>query len=181
MKKFFSFAWEISKIVIIALAIVIPVRYFLFQPFFVIGQSMEPNVENGNYLIVDEISYRFRNPERGEIIVFRFPKNPSERFIKRVIGLPGETVDIKDGKVKIYENNKEKTLNESKYLDPNLFTQGDVKITLNKNQFFVMGDNRPFSYDSRRFGVVPRKNIIGRAVLRLFPLNSIDEIKAPAY
>ena len=75
MKKFLSFIWEIIKIVIIALAIVVPIRYFLFQPFFVKGQSMEPNFQNGDYLIVDELSYRLREPERGEVIVFKYPRN----------------------------------------------------------------------------------------------------------
>ena len=98
MKKLLSFIWEIIKIVIIALAIVVPIRYFLFQPFFVKGESMEPNFQNGDYLIVDELSYRLREPERGEVIVFKYPRNISQRYIKRIIGLPGEAVEIKDGK-----------------------------------------------------------------------------------
>jgi signal peptidase I len=91
MKKFFSFFWEITKIVLIALAIVIPIRYFLFQPFFVRGQSMEPNYENGDYLIIDELSYRIRDPQRGETIVFKYPHDITQRYIKRIIGLPGAT------------------------------------------------------------------------------------------
>jgi len=97
MKSFLSFIWEIAKIVIIALLIVIPIRYFIFQPFFVKGQSMEPTFENGDYLIIDEISYRFRAPQRGEVIVFKYPENPSQRYIKRIVGLPRETIEINDG------------------------------------------------------------------------------------
>ena len=110
MKSFFLFIWEITKIVVIALLIVVPIRYFLFQPFFVRGQSMEPNFEDGNYLIVDELSFRLRDPQRGEVIVFKYPNNPSQRYIKRIVGLPGETIEIKDGKVIIFENNQRKVL-----------------------------------------------------------------------
>jgi signal peptidase I len=181
MKKFFSFIWEVSKIVIIASMIVFPVRYFLFQPFFVKGESMEPTFENGDYLIVNEISYRFESPKRGEVIVFKYPEDPSQRFIKRIIGLPGETVEIKDGKVAVYKNGKTQILNESNYLNSSLFTQGDVRVSLGKDEYFVMGDNRPFSYDSRRFGVVPAKDIIGRVALRALPFASFTKFKAPAY
>ncbi len=181
MKKFFSVTWDILKIVIIALLIVIPIRYFLFQPFFVKGESMEPSFENGDYLIIDEITYHFHNPKRGDVIVFKYPKDPSEDFIKRVIALPGERIVIKNGGVKIYKDKKEIILNESSYLGHDSFTAGNIDETLGKNQYFVMGDNRLFSYDSRRFGPVPRKNIIGRVILRLLPLNSIEEIKSPAY
>jgi len=142
---------------------------------------MRPNFENGDYLIVDEISYRFRDIDRGEVIVFKYPEKPSERFIKRVIGLPGETVEVKNGKITIYSGGKTQLLNESNYLNLGLFTNGDIKVSLTENEYFVMGDNRPFSYDSRMFGTVPKKDIIGRVVVRLFPFNSIDEIKSPAY
>ncbi len=169
IKKIFLFLFEIIKISLIAAAIVIPIRYFLFQPFFVRGESMAPTFENGDYLIVDEISYRFREPKRGEVVVFKYPKDTSQRFIKRIIGLPGETVEIKNGKVEIYKNNKKIVLDESSYLNSDIFTQGDLKVFLKKDEYFVMGDNRPFSYDSRRFGVVPKKDIIGRVILRFSP------------
>ena len=94
VKSFFSFSFDVIKIVVIALAIVLPIRYFLFQPFVVKGASMEPNYHNGDYLIVDEISYRFNDPQRGDVIVFEYPNNRKERYIKRIIGLPGETVSI---------------------------------------------------------------------------------------
>jgi len=181
MKKFLSLIWEVSKIVIIAAAIVIPIRYFLFQPFFVKGESMEPNFENGDYLIVDEISYRFQSPQRGEIVVFKYPEDLSQRFIKRVIGLPGETIGIEDGKITIYKDGEAQVLNESGYLSSSLFTQGNIKISLRENEYFVMGDNRPLSYDSRRFGVVPGKDIIGRVIFRALPFVSLAKFKAPAY
>src|SRR3989344_3794878 len=127
MKSILLFFWEISKIVIVALLIVIPIRYFIFQPFFVRGQSMEPNFQNGDYLIVDEISYRLRNPERGEVVVFKYPLNPTQRYIKRIIGLPGETVKIRDGKVNVYDSNGvPQILDEASYLPEFTNTFGDT-------------------------------------------------------
>lgn len=181
MKNFLSFIWEITKIVVIALAIVIPVRYFLFQPFFVKGQSMEPNFENGDYLIIDEISYRLREPKRGEVVVFKYPQSPSQRFIKRIIGLPGETVEIKDGKIKIFKNGQLQILNEEDYVSSLIHTSGDIQAVLGPNEYFVLGDNRDFSFDSRRFGPLPEEYIIGRVLLRAWPFVSLSKIALPAY
>jgi len=179
-KKYLSFAWELVKIALIALVIVLPIRYFLFQPFIVSGDSMVPNFHSGDYLIVDEISYRLGDPQRGDVIVFNYPKNPKERFIKRVIGLPGETVDVTNGQVEIIKDGKTTILDE-KYLPADLKTYGDVKITLNADEFFVLGDNREYSYDSRAWGVVPRKNIIGKAFFRILPVAALSEIAKPSY
>jgi len=99
IKNVAEFFWEVIKIVVLAFAIVIPVRFFLFQPFVIQGASMEPNFHEADYLIIDELSYRFRAPERGEVVVFKYPYDTSKRFIKRIIGLPGETVEIKNGKL----------------------------------------------------------------------------------
>ena len=184
MKKFLSFIWEISKLTAIVLLIVVPIRYYVFQPFIVKGQSMEPNFENGDYLIVDELSYHLRAPQRGEVIVFKYPQDPSQRYIKRIIGLPGETVEIKDGKIVIYgENSEVKTLAELTYLPSFTQTEGNMKITLNKNEYFVLGDNRlgMSSYDSRRWGSLPRENIIGRVVIRAWPVAAMAKIEAPSY
>ena len=181
MKKFLSFIWEITKISIIALVIVVPIRYFLFQPFFVRGQSMEPNFENGDYLIVDEISYRFREPQRGEVVVFKYPQNPSQRFIKRIIGLPGETIEIKDGKITISKDGNSQVLNESEYLSFSLYTSGNISVALDKDEYFVLGDNRAFSFDSRRFGVLSKEEIIGRTFLRAWPFTSLSKFETPTY
>ena len=180
MKAFFSFLlfiWEILKIVIIALVIVIPIRYFLFQPFIVKGQSMEPNFEDSNYLIVDELSYRFRDPQRGEVVVFRYPRNVSQRFIKRIIGLPGEKIEIEAGVVMV----NGKILDESKYLLLGVQTSGDIQISLDENEYFVLGDNRISSFDSRQWGTLPRKNIIGRVYFRAWPITDLTKIEVPSY
>jgi signal peptidase I len=181
MKKFFESISEILKTVIIAFLIVLPIRYFLFQPFIVQGQSMEPNFESRDYLIVDEISYRFREPKRGEVIVFSFPQNPSQKHIKRIIGLPGETITIEQGKIIISKNSQTFVLNEKKYLSPNTHTQSQkIKtITLKEDEYFVLGDNRENSLDSRYWGPLPRKNIIGRVILRVFPFNAFAIIAPP--
>lgn len=182
MNKFLSFTWEIFKIIVIALAIVIPIRYFLFQPFFVKGQSMEPNFEDGDYLIVDELSYRLRDPQRGEVIVFKFPQDQTQRYIKRIIGLPGETVEIKDNTVTIFgENSKVQVLDESTYLPEGIQTMGNLRITMADNEYFVLGDNRIASYDSRRWGAVPREDIIGRVLVRAWPFADVSRIEVPAY
>ncbi len=179
-QKYIPFIWEVLKIFIIASAIVLPIRYFLFQPFIVKGDSMAPNFLSGDYLIVDELSYRFSNPQRGDVIVFKYPKNSAQRFIKRVIGLPGEAVDIKNGNITISKDGKSFTLDE-KYLPSDLKTYGDASAALSVDEFFVLGDNREFSYDSRRWGNVPRKDIIGKAFFRILPLAALSQFPTPSY
>jgi signal peptidase I len=181
MRNFFSFIWELAKIIVIALVIVLPIRYFLFQPFFVKGQSMEPNFEDGDYLIIDELSYDFRDPGRGEVIVFKYPNDPSQRFIKRIIGLPGETVEIQSGSITIYNEEGKTTLEESGYLPSSIFTSGDLRVALGEDEYFVMGDNRGASSDSRRWGTLPEDYIIGQVFLRAWPASSLAKISAPVY
>ena len=181
MRKVFTFIWELIKIAIIAAVIVVPIRYFLFQPFFVMGQSMNPNFEQGDYLIIDEITYRFREPQRGEVIVFKSPQDPSQRFIKRIIGLPGETVEIKDGKITIYKQGQTQILDESEYLLSDLTTSGDLFVNLGEKEYFVLGDNRDFSFDSRRFGSLSKDKIIGRVVFRAWPFADLSKIGVPTY
>lgn len=183
IKKNLLIVWEFVQIIIIAAIIVLPIRYFVFQPFIVKGDSMVPNFHSGDYLIVDEISYRFSDPNRGDVIVFHYPLDENQRFIKRVIGLPGETVQVKDGKVTITKEDGKTTfvLSENLYLPDLLFTNGDVKITLKQDEYFVMGDNRQFSYDSRMWGVMPKKDLIGKAALRLLPINQFSYIPTPVF
>ncbi len=181
-KSLKSLFFEILEIVIIALAIIIPIRYFLVQPFFVRGQSMEPTFHDGDYLVVDEITYRFREPQRGEVVVFRFPGNPADFYIKRIIGLPGEIVEIKAGKIRIYNSDYPSGfLLEEPYLPRNLKTEGNVRTQLGDNEYFVLGDNRGASYDSRKWGTVQRRNIIGRVWLRAWPPVEPFIFRAPAY
>ena len=172
-KYWVNFTWEILKIVIISLAIIIPIRYFLIQPFFVNGASMDPNFLDSDYLIIDEISYRFNEPQRGDVIIFRYPLDPSQFFIKRIIGLPGEIVRIEDGKIFIYSQDtpdERVILDESEYLEDS-YTPGNLEITLEENKYFVLGDNRKASSDSRKWGALDRRYIIGRAWIRAWPVD----------
>jgi len=176
MKKFFIFVWEITKVVVISLAIILPVRYYLIQPFYVKGASMEPNFHDHEYLIIDEISYRFNPPIRGQVVVFRYPRNPQEYFIKRVIGLPGEEVQIKDGQITIFnEEHPEGFMLSETYLPADLMTDGqnEEKISVGSNEYFVLGDNRNASKDSRSFGPVSRSFITGKVLFRGWPLNEV--------
>ncbi len=173
-RSFFREVWEFAKIVLISLAIVLPVRLFIAQPFIVRGASMVPNFEDGQYLIIDELSYLLRNPQRGEVIVFRYPQDPSQFFIKRIIGLPGETVSIQQGTVTIITaaDTDGFELDEA-YLPPHLVTAPNSRITLEGSEYFVMGDNRLESSDSRRWGALEKEFLIGRAFLRLWPVNEL--------
>lgn len=176
IKDFFVFVYELLKIVVISLVIIIPVRYFLIQPFYVKGASMEPSFYDHEYLIVDEISYRLSEPHRGDIIVFRYPRNPQEYFIKRLIALPGEEVQIKDGEVKIFNDaHPEGFVLHEPYLSKNVKTYNlsEDKIILSDDEYFVLGDNRNQSKDSRSFGPVNESFIVGRVFFRGFPFDRI--------
>ena len=184
LKNFFSFVFELIKIVVISLVIIIPIRYFLIQPFYVKGASMEPNFHDHEYLIIDEISYRFKDPGRGDIIVFRYPVNPQEYFIKRIVALPGEKVQIKEGQVTIYDNVSldGKVLDES-YLSDEIktYSLSDKIVNLGEGEYFVLGDNRNSSKDSRSFGNVNESFIIGKVLLRGWPFDRINLFPAPEY
>ena len=185
--------WEIVKVVIMVIVIIVPLRVFLIQPFFVQGASMEPNFEDKEYLIINELGYKktdvgmnlndknlnfftvnsFRELQRGDVVVFRYPKDPRVFYIKRVIGLPGEKVEIAKDQVKIYnsENPTGFVLDESAYLSPSVETSGGETVTLSDSQYFVMGDNRDRSSDSRSWGPVPKDDIMGRVILRAWPFS----------
>ena len=178
MKKFFLFVWEILKVALVSAAIIIPIRYFLIQPFFVKGASMEPNFHDKEYLIIDELTYRLEEPLRGQVIVFRYPRNPQEYFIKRIIALPGEEVQIKDGQVTVFNSTHPNGLVlDEKYLPAGLATypvdQAETKITVGPDEYYVLGDNRSASKDSRYFGVVNKSFVIGKVLFRGWPFNEI--------
>ena len=184
LKSFFVFIFELIKIVVVSLIIIIPIRYFIIQPFYVKGASMEPNFYDHEYLIIDEISYRFHELKRGEAIVFRYPRNPQEYFIKRIIGLPGEKIQIKDGSIFIF--NKEYpggTLLEESYLSGEVktYNTNEEIISIKNNEVFVLGDNRNASKDSRSFGPVEKSFIIGRVLFRGWPFDRASFFEAPAY
>lgn len=167
--------WSTLKFILLAAIIVIPIRMFVFQPFIVSGESMYPTFNNADYLIIDEFSYYLHEPKRGDVIVFHYPNDPKRYFIKRIIGLPGETVIFKNRNVYIKnaENPDGIKLSEP-YLSQITIPGEKTEVTVGADNYFVMGDNRGFSSDSRAWGLLPRKNIVGTAGLRLLPLKSIS-------
>lgn len=157
---------------IIVFALVIPFRLFIAQPFIVQGSSMQPTFETGDYLIVDQISYDFSKPERGDVVIIRYPENPSRFFIKRIVGLPSETVHINGINVNITtKSGQSRKLNEP-YIEKTRASYATT--TLTDTQYYVMGDNRAESLDSRYFGPLEEEFLVGQAVLRLFPINNFD-------
>ena len=167
--------WELVRFALIAIIIVVPIRIFIAQPFIVSGSSMVPTFQDGQYLVVDEISYILGEPKRDDVVVFKNPNNTKVFYIKRIIGLPGETVDVKSDTNEVLITNKEHP--DGFNLDQSFIvnTGGiDAHMELGANEYFVMGDNRPASSDSRYWGVVPKNLMIGRAFLRLLPINKID-------
>ncbi|MHB8709993.1 MAG: signal peptidase I [Minisyncoccota bacterium] len=161
---------DLFTLAFLIVVVVIPIRLFVVSPFVVDGESMHPTFENLDYLIVDELVYDFSAPARGDVIVFRYPGNPSIFYIKRIIGLPGETVSINHGSITITTVSGEKLTLVEPYIvnEDATYTKS---VSLNSGEYFVMGDNRPNSSDSRVWGPLPRKDIIGRVDLRLLPIS----------
>ncbi|MCR4333916.1 MAG: signal peptidase I [Patescibacteria group bacterium] len=160
---------DLFTLAFLIVVVVIPIRLFVVSPFVVDGESMHPTFENLDYLVIDELLYNFKAPARGEVIVFRFPLNHSVFYIKRIIGLPGETVSITHGVVTIISaTGEKKTLAEPYIVNEDATYTSDVM--LNPGEYFVMGDNRPNSSDSRVWGPLSKKDIVGRVDLRLLPI-----------
>ena len=172
-KEFLENGWDLLKFAIIALIIVIPIRMWIAQPFVVSGESMYPTFHDGEYLIVDEISYITGTPQRGDVVIFHYPKDETRFFIKRIIGLPNEKIVIQNNQITIFNKDHPEgfALNEP-YINEKDFS-GD-EYTTGNDQYFVMGDNRNRSSDSRFWGVVPKKLLVGRAFLRLLPLQEMS-------
>lgn len=182
---FFANLWDTAKVFLVSLAIIIPFRAYVAQPFFVRGDSMAPAFHDGEYLIVDELSYKFgvRPPQRGDVVVFRYPLDPSQYFIKRIVGMPGETVRITGGAVSVVSRSFPDgvALDESRYLSPAESTEGIVEVRLGPSEVFLLGDNRDHSSDSRTWGPLPLDYIVGRAWIRAFPLSRAGFVSTPWY
>lgn len=184
------FVWDFAKVILIALAIILPIRYFVFQPFIVSGSSMEPTFSDKEYLIIDEISYRFGEPQRGDVVVIRYPNDRTQFFIKRIIGLPGEKISIDNGQVVIVNDSAPAgvTLQEE-YLPSQGLTfphntslvGGQKSIVLKSNEYFLMGDNRLASSDSRDWGPLPQSDIVGKVFVRVLPLSEFMKFQTPSY
>lgn len=160
---------EWIKTIVIAAIIAIPIRYFVAEPFIVRGASMDPTFDTNQFLIIDRIGYRLEEPKRDDVIVFKYPNNPSVYYIKRIIGLPGETIKIRDGKVSIND-----VLVEEPYISNLHKSHENTSATLGFDEYFVMGDNRAESSDSREWGPLNKSFIIGRPFVRIFPFSTMS-------
>lgn len=187
-----DFIIEVVKMFFLALVIIVPVRMFLVQPFIVRGASMEPNFHEKEYLIINEFGYKntpinilgndlvtvepHKDLERFDVIVFRSPHDEKQFYIKRVIGLPGETVGVDNGEVTIYnvEHPDGFVLSENAYLPEGRKTNGSQKVVLSEDEYYVLGDNRPASSDSRVFGALKKDAVIGKVLLRAWPINKVS-------
>lgn len=165
--------WEWIKVIAIALAIAFIVRTFIAEPFVVDGASMDPTFKTGHFLIIDRVSYRFEEPKRGDIIVFVPPKDTSKFYIKRIIGLPNETITLNRGQVSVSTGSTTTKIDEPYISDIHRSYENGVYV-LGNDEYFVMGDNRVESSDSRVWGSLKRSAIVGRPMIRLFPINRIN-------
>lgn len=164
---------EVLIFSLIAFGIVLPFRFYIAEPYLVDGRSMYPTFNTSEYLIVDKFSYRIKNPERNSVVVFKYPNNPDKNFIKRIIGLPGETVIIKDNQVTIINNeNPEGFVLDEPYVVYK--SPSYSEINLGGEEYFVMGDNRAESFDSRSWGPLSAELILGKPVLRLLPITKFS-------
>ncbi|MCX6809382.1 MAG: signal peptidase I [Candidatus Berkelbacteria bacterium] len=178
--SFFLALFDFVKTIVIVVILAFIIRVFIIQPFIVEGQSMEPTFHNNDYLITEKVTYKFRTPERGEIVIFHPPDNTSVNYIKRIIGLPGDTIEIKDGSIFVNSNElTEKYLNSD---EQTALSQGNQeKITLGEKEYYVFGDNRNHSRDSRELGPIPLDNLVSRVWVRLLPLDSMKAFAAVNY
>ena len=178
---FKNLVWEWVKVIVVALILAWIIRSFIIEPFVVEGASMDPTFSTGQYLIVDRISYRFETPKRGDVIVFQYPNDPRLDYIKRIIGLPGEEISINNGVTTIKNSEMPNgfTLDESYVTESHKSYTNVTSLKLGPTQYFVMGDNRAFSSDSRAWGPLDSSLIIGRPIARLWPVSILPGESAP--
>ena len=183
LPPYLLFIFDLIKLMVIAFIIVWPIHRFIFQPFYVVGPSMEPNFYDNEYLIIEKTSYYLTEPKRGEVIVFQSPANPENYLIKRIIGLPNEKLTIEKGEIYIYNNSFPQglVLDEQGYLSPGTVTPGSIDVQLSENEYYVLGDNRNMSLDSRVFGSVKQEYITGRAWFRGWPFENMGLLKNPVF
>ena len=182
IKKVGNFIFDTVQVIVFSVSIFLFLYLLVFQPHKIKGDSMQPNFPNGEYLLTEKVTYRFNAPTRGDVIVFKAPVAKDDEYIKRIIGVPGDTVSLKAGK--FYVNNQ--LLNEN-YLSPTLYTSGGnflrdgATVTVPEGEYFAVGDNRPYSSDSRAWGFVPFANITGKAWIVYWPVSSIGKVPQPSY
>lgn len=180
VKGIVNFVMDILETIAFVGSLFIVIYLFIFQPNQVKGASMEPTFQSGDYIITSKITYKFKKVERGDVVVFNSPKNPNIEYIKRIIGLPGDKIEIRNNEVYVNDSILPETYISAK---TNVWDTGFIKegkpIIVPENYVFVMGDNRPRSSDSREFGPIPISSIVGVVIYRYFPPNKVGIIKNP--
>lgn len=188
LKSVGGFFLDVIETVVVALSIFLVIYLFFVQPHQVKGQSMEPTFETGDYLLTDKVSYQTGRPQRGDIVIFHAPEaagcveGTGCDFIKRVVAVPGDTLVVKEGS--LYINGyrlQEPYLSSDTFTEPGDFTRGEREVLIGAQEYFLVGDNRPHSHDSRAFGPVPLDNIVGRVFLRYLPVDKMGVIKRVQY
>lgn len=180
VKKIIAAIFDFLQSIVVVMAIMVMVYLFIMSPQEISGQSMYPTFENGEYILTNKIEYKLHEPQRGDVIVFKSPRNKDIDYIKRIIALPGDTLSLQEGKY--YLNGKKLAEN---FLSPDLYTfagsylQENIEVTIPSGTYFVSGDNRPHSLDSREFGPIPKEDIIGKALIRYWPVDRAGLIKNP--
>ncbi len=182
LKRIAAVIFNIFKGVILLFILAFLFRIFVIQPFLVDGPSMEPNFADKEYLLVNKITPKISGYQRGNVVIFKYPQNEKLVFIKRIIGMPGETIEIENGKIKIInaENPKGKILQED-YLPAEIYTataQDEFLETLVEDEYFVLGDNRKNSLDSREFGPIVQRQLVGKT---WFSFRTFHTIPRPQY
>jgi signal peptidase I len=165
---------ELLKYTIVAFIIIVPIRIYVAQPFVVSGESMSPTFNPGDYLIIDKLAYVHAQPQRGDVIVFRYPLDPSIFYIKRIVGLPGETVELNNGVISIIEGDGVRHIFNGSHLAYDPDQEMPLVTTLASDEYYVLGDDRDASSDSRDWGPLQMKFIVGRAVVRVLPLSGTE-------
>ena len=182
LKRVVAAVFDFLQGIVVILAMLVMVYLFIMSPQEINGSSMEPDFHNSEYILTNKVMYKFREPKRGDVIIFKSWSNKDVDYIKRIIGLPGDTVELQNNA--LYVNNQK--LNEP-YLAPDViifggsFLKEGEPIVVPPDMYFVCGDNRPHSSDSREFGPVAKDDIIGEAVLRYWPFSQFGIIPHPTY
>ena len=178
-----AFFLDLLQVIVFAVAIFLFVYLLILQPHKIKGHSMDPNFDDGEFILTDKVSYRFGKPGRGDVIVFKAPPDYQEEYIKRIIGLPGDHIMVKENR--IYVNGK--LIDETSYLDPSVpvtggsFTVEGREVAIPEGQYLFMGDNRPNSYDGRNFGPITKDKITGKAWLSYWPPKKAGLIEEKVY
>jgi len=182
IKRWVAAFFDFLQSIVVVLALLVMVYLFVAAPQEISGASMEPNFFNGEYILTNKVLYKFREPQRGDVVIFKSPRNKEIDYIKRILGLPGDIVKLQSNTFYVNENPVEEP-----YLRPGTIIFGGSylsegqEIIVPPGSYFVVGDNRPHSSDSREFGPIPLEDIIGVAFLRYWPFDKAGVLPHPVY